>query len=190
MLLHCFVLIPYSNIPIRLVDCQSLKLLQEITVEHFINSAAISKKDKGHHLLVNIAKRNSSIDLIDLVTKTKVNKYYGHSQQLSVIECCFLGENEQFVACGSEDFFIFIWDRYSSNLAIKLEGHKGIVGSLLSWEKLLFTFGDDAEMRIWSSDELKVDLEKNESQFSEMDLITRGMLSQQRYMNNSDSEVD
>ena len=85
--------------------------------------------------------------------ENKLIKYFkGHQQTKYVLRCCFGGKNDMFVASGSEDFNIYIWDKKENILLDKLSGHNDIINSIV-WNPIrndmFASCSDDGTVRIW-----------------------------------------
>ena len=93
-----------------------------------ITSISLSKD--GKYLLTNISLKQPRLDLWDLERKECVNRYRGHKQENCIIKSSFGGVNENLIICGSEDSFIYIWNREKGDLLAKIEGHTSIVNAV------------------------------------------------------------
>ncbi|QUC19588.1 uncharacterized protein UV8b_03829 [Ustilaginoidea virens] len=82
-------------------------------------SLAISQDSR--QLLVN--KKDSEAQLIDLETRSTVQKYLGHKIDECIIRSIFGGANESFVVSGSEDGYVFIWHKNIGAAVERLPGH-------------------------------------------------------------------
>lgn len=112
---------------------------------------SLSVSEDGKYLLVNLV--NEEIHLWDIAAKLKSPlKYRGHRQRRYVIRSCFGGYDQAFVASGSEDSQIYIWNRRSGDLLEVLPGHSGTVNSV-SWNPInphmFASASDDHTIRIW-----------------------------------------
>lgn len=116
-----------------------------------ITSIAVSADSK--YLLVNLASQR--IHLWDIESRSRIRKYYGHRQGRFVIRSCFGGVDEGFVASGSEDGRVYIWNRNHGTLQETLDGHTSIVNSV-SWNPhnylQLASASDDQTIRIWEAE--------------------------------------
>lgn len=129
-----------------------------ISEEHAITSLSVSGDSK--FLLVNL--NSQEIHMWDIAgTWAKPLKYKGHMQNKYVIRSCFGGFNSNFIASGSEDSHVYIWNRRSSDPLEILVGHSMTV-NCVSWNpkrpNLLASASDDQTIRIWgpcSSDNRK-----------------------------------
>jgi len=125
-------------------DEEEQKLLES---EH-ITSLQVSSNDK--YALVNV--RSSELHIWDLERKKIVKKFSGHAHTSVVIRSCFGGVNQIFVASGSEDDIVNIWNRESGTLVGTLKGHLSIVNSV-SWNPqdpfMLASASDDHTIKIW-----------------------------------------
>ncbi|CAK9224024.1 unnamed protein product [Sphagnum jensenii] len=112
---------------------------------------SLSVSEDGKYLLVNLV--NEEIHLWDIAAKLKSPlKYRGHRQRRYMIRSCFGGYDQAFVASGSEDSQIYIWNRRSGDLLEVLPGHSGTVNSV-SWNPInphmFASASDDHTIRIW-----------------------------------------
>ncbi|GAY40202.1 hypothetical protein CUMW_050210, partial [Citrus unshiu] len=94
-----------------------------------------------------------SIHMWDVAGKwEKPFKYTGHSQNKYVIRSCFGGLDSTFIASGSENSQIYIWNRRNSKPIEILSGHSMTV-NCVSWNpkrpKMLASASDDHTIRIW-----------------------------------------
>ncbi|CAG14617.1 unnamed protein product, partial [Tetraodon nigroviridis] len=92
------------------------------------------------------------VHLWDLQDRVLVRKYQGVTQGFYTIHSCFGGQNEDFVASGSEDHKVYIWHRRSELPIAELSGHTRTV-NCVSWNPvlpgLLASASDDGTVRIW-----------------------------------------
>mmetsp|Transcript_25332 Transcript_25332/g.35511 ORF Transcript_25332/g.35511 Transcript_25332/m.35511 type:complete len:534 (-) Transcript_25332:49-1650(-) len=139
--------------------CQEKKIrffdLESRTEEHVQETESITSmelSDDSKYLLINVASHE--LHIWDVESKKLVQKFRGHKQSRYVIRSCFGGHNQSFVASGSEDSNIFIWNRQHSTLLEKLSGHSGTVNSV-AWNPvdpfMLASASDDHTIRIWTS---------------------------------------
>ncbi|XP_057781766.1 WD repeat-containing protein WDS homolog [Salvia miltiorrhiza] len=120
-----------------------------ISEEHSITSLSVS--GDSNYLIVNL--NSQEIHLWDVTTKwIEPRKYSGHRQQKYVIRSCFGGLNSMFIASGSEDSKVYIWNRRSSSPIEILSGHLKTV-NCVSWNprrpQMLASASDDNTIRIW-----------------------------------------
>ncbi|KAK4441549.1 WD repeat-containing protein WDS [Sesamum alatum] len=120
-----------------------------ISEEHSITSLSVS--GDSNFLIVNL--NSQEIHMWDVAGKwLKPLKYNGHRQQKYVIRSCFGGLNSMFIASGSEDSKVYIWNRRSSNPIEILSGHLMTV-NCVSWNprrpEMLASASDDNTIRIW-----------------------------------------
>ncbi|KAJ4832303.1 hypothetical protein Tsubulata_008649 [Turnera subulata] len=128
---------------------------QVIMEEHPITSLSISADSK--FFIVNL--NSQEIHLWDIARKwEKPFKYTGHKQHKYVIRSCFGGLNSSFIASGSEDSQVYIWNRRNSKPIEVLSGHLTTVNSV-SWNpkrhRMLASASDDQTIRIWGPSQLK-----------------------------------
>ncbi|RAL42214.1 unnamed protein product [Cuscuta campestris] len=120
-----------------------------IAEEHPITSLSVS--GDGKFFIVNL--NSQAIHMWDVagewVTPTK---YEGHKQHQYVIRSCFGGLNSSFIASGSEDSMVYIWNRKNSKPLEILSGHSKTV-NCVSWNprrhQMLASASDDQTIRIW-----------------------------------------
>ncbi|OMO90532.1 hypothetical protein CCACVL1_07348 [Corchorus capsularis] len=122
---------------------------QVILEEHSITSLSVSMDSK--YFIVNL--NSQEIHLRDVAGKwEKPLKYTGHKQNKYVIRSCFGGFNSMFIASGSENSEVYIWNRRSSKPIEVLSGHSMTVNSV-SWNpkrpQMLASASDDHIIRIW-----------------------------------------
>jgi WD repeat-containing protein 26 len=117
-----------------------------------ITSLFVSKCSQ--FLLCTLAKEDDVgyISMWDLNENKQIKNFKGHKQSKFVLRCCFGGKNNMFVASGSEDYRVFIWDQKNNILLAELVGHEGIVNSI-SWNPIktdiFASASDDGTIRIW-----------------------------------------
>ncbi|XP_073292331.1 WD repeat-containing protein WDS homolog isoform X2 [Primulina huaijiensis] len=120
-----------------------------ISEQHSITSLSVSGDSK--FLIVNL--NSQEIHMWDVAGKwLKPLQYNGHRQQKYVIRSCFGGLNGTFIASGSEDSKVYIWNRRNSNPIEVLSGHLMTV-NCISWNprrpQVLASASDDHTVRIW-----------------------------------------
>ena len=107
-------------------------------------------------VLVNLCSQDcQEIHLWDIESRSLIGSYVGHQQEKYVIRSGFGGDNEAFIASGSEDQKIYVWHRERGTLLGALAGHSGMVNSV-SWNpkdtSMLASASDDQTIRIWVSE--------------------------------------
>ncbi|KAK3007559.1 hypothetical protein RJ639_014405 [Escallonia herrerae] len=122
-----------------------------ISEEHSITSLSISGDSK--FLIVNL--NSQEIHMWDIAGKwEKPLMYKGHRQLKYVIRSCFGGLNSTFIASGSENSQVYIWNRRGSRPIEVLSGHSMTV-NCVSWNprrpQMLASASDDRTIRIWGS---------------------------------------
>ncbi|XP_057441381.1 WD repeat-containing protein 26 homolog [Lotus japonicus] len=126
-----------------------------------ITSYSLSKDNK--FLLVNLL--NQEIHLWNIEGNPKlVAKYKGHRRARFLIRSCFGGLHQAFIASGSEDSQVYIWQRCSGELIEALPGHSGAV-NCVSWNPanphMLASASDDRTIRIWGLNCMNKNYQKN-----------------------------
>ncbi|XP_042409002.1 WD repeat-containing protein WDS homolog [Zingiber officinale] len=117
--------------------------------EHSITSLSLSRD--GQFIIVNL--KNEEIHLWNLnATSSSPHKFRGHKEGEYVIRSCFGGSDSLFIASGSEDSQIYIWQRHKEMPIKILSGHSMTV-NCVSWNptrpNLLASASDDRTVRIW-----------------------------------------
>ncbi|KAL6947392.1 hypothetical protein ACO0QE_002275 [Hanseniaspora vineae] len=76
---------------------------------------------------------DDEVQVWDYSIGMRVAKYYGaeNYQQIRIVPT-FLGENSEFVVCGSEQGKLLIWNRYNGNFIGVIETDQGITTSVLA----------------------------------------------------------
>ncbi|KAK4492451.1 hypothetical protein RD792_003261 [Penstemon davidsonii] len=127
----------------------STSLERVISEEHCITSLSIS--GDGKFLIVNL--NSQEIHMWDVAGEwSEPQQYKGHMQQNYVIRSCFGGLNSMFIASGSEDAKVYIWNRRFPTPIEVLSGHEKTV-NCVSWNpkrpQMLASASDDHTIRIW-----------------------------------------
>ncbi|XP_010522523.1 PREDICTED: WD repeat-containing protein 26 [Tarenaya hassleriana] len=126
--------------------------------EHPITSISVS--DDGKFFIINL--NSEEIHLWDVEGENEQPvKFTGHKQSKYVIRSCFGGLNSSFIASGSEDSQVYIWNRKSSKPLEVLSGHSMTV-NCVSWNpkkpRMLASASDDRTIRIWGPANTRTDL--------------------------------
>ncbi|CAL9167559.1 unnamed protein product [Musa hybrid cultivar] len=121
----------------------------KIHEEHSITSLSLSSD--GQFLIVNLNSEEIHLWNIN-VSSSLPDKFRGHKQGKYVIRSCFGGSNSLFIASGSEDSQIYIWQRHREMPIKILTGHSMTV-NCVSWNpakpRMLASASDDRTVRIW-----------------------------------------
>ncbi|KAK2455203.1 WD repeat-containing protein [Trifolium repens] len=120
-----------------------------ISEEHPITSISVS--GDGKFFIVNL--NSQEIHMWDVAgTWKKPSRYTGHKQCKYVIRSCFGGSDSTFIASGSENSEVYIWNTRSSKPIEVLSGHSLTV-NCVSWNpkrpQMLASASDDHTIRIW-----------------------------------------
>ncbi|KAK0581625.1 hypothetical protein LWI29_016057 [Acer saccharum] len=120
-----------------------------ISEEHPITSLSVSVDSK--FFIVNL--NSQEIHLWDIAGKLeKPLKYTGHQQNKYVIRSCFGGLDSSFIASGSENSQVYIWNKRNTKPIEVLTGHLMTV-NCVSWNpkrpQMLASASDDQSIRIW-----------------------------------------
>ncbi|XP_042880842.1 WD repeat-containing protein 26-like isoform X2 [Penaeus japonicus] len=126
-------------------EVQDHNIIQE---DHSIMSFTLD--NTGQYALLNVA--NQGVHLWDLRNRTLVRKFRGLTQGHYTIHSCFGGDNQDFVASGSEDNKVYIWHHRRELPVVTLVGHTRTV-NCVTWNPrypaMIASVSDDATVRIW-----------------------------------------
>lgn len=136
-------------------DKQTIHIYNAITRELDYNMelksrpTSVSISVDSRHLLVN--QRDGEAQLIDLVTRTPVQKFVGHVGGDYLIRSSFGGADESFVTSGSEDGSILIWHKNSGAVVERLPAHEPRCNAV-SWNPadpyIVASGGDDGLVKM------------------------------------------
>ena len=108
---------------------------------------SVNISQDSRHLLVN--KRDGETQLIDLVSRSSVQKFFGHKGGDFLIRSSFGGANESFVVSGSEDGTVMIWHKNTGAAVERLSKHSSRCNAV-SWNPadptVLVSGGDDGKL--------------------------------------------
>ncbi|XP_076318667.1 LOW QUALITY PROTEIN: WD repeat-containing protein 26-like [Tachypleus tridentatus] len=108
----------------------------------------------GRLALLNVATQG--VHLWDLEDKVLIRKFQGITQGYYLIHSCFGGNNQDFVASGSEDNKVYIWHIKREKPIAVLTGHTRTI-NCVSWNpaypSMLASASDDGTVRIWGPTE-------------------------------------
>ncbi|KAF2538309.1 hypothetical protein F2Q68_00020037 [Brassica cretica] len=138
----------FSDKEIRILNLESL-VERVVTEEQAITSLSVS--GDGKFFIVNLSSQE--IHLWDLAGEWKQPlKFTGHRQSKYVIRSCFGGLDSSFIASGSEDSQVYIWNVKNKKPLEVLSGHSMTV-NCVSWNPrnplMLASASDDQTIRIW-----------------------------------------
>ena len=108
-------------------------------------------------LLVSI--QNQELQLWDYQRDILIQKYIGQIQSHFIIRSCF-GYHSNFIASGSEDGKIYIWDRFYGNIIGVIPAHlddaplsKSKICNIVAWnpqdQTMFASGGDDGLVKVW-----------------------------------------
>ncbi|ORX43103.1 WD40 repeat-like protein [Piromyces finnis] len=136
---------------IRIFNVETGDEINSIQETDFITSLYLSNDSR--YALLNL-RAIQEIHLWDLEEQRIVQKYSGQKQGRFVIRSCFGGLNQTFIASGSEDYKVYIWNRKKGCLISSLSGHTASVNSV-AWhptKNLLVSASDDNTIRCWENE--------------------------------------
>lgn len=144
---------------IVIYDLQNKQEIGKIEEKENILSCEISNDRK--FLLVNTSFKHPQIHLWDIESRQVIKRYNGHSQEKYYIKASFGGFGESFIASGSEDAQVYIWNRSTQSLVSNLNSHTSIV-NCVAWSpvdnNLLVSGSDDYTVKIWDARDVKVEI--------------------------------
>ncbi|KAM0346040.1 hypothetical protein ACHAPU_005801 [Fusarium lateritium] len=121
----------------------------EFDMELKARPTSVSISQDSRHLLVN--KCDGEAQLIDLLTRNSIQKFYGHTGGEYLIRASFGGANESFVMSGSEDGNILIWHKNTGAAVERLQGHLPRCNAV-AWNPsnpyMLASCGDDGRLKM------------------------------------------
>lgn len=121
----------------------------EFDMELKARPTSVNISQDSRHLLVN--KCDGEAQLIDLVTRSSVQKFFGHTGGDYLIRSSFGGPNESFVLSGSEDGNILIWHKITGAAIERLHGHLPRCNAV-AWSPadpfMLASCGDDGRVKM------------------------------------------
>uniref|UniRef100_A0A0N5C967 LisH domain-containing protein n=1 Tax=Strongyloides papillosus TaxID=174720 RepID=A0A0N5C967_STREA len=108
--------------------------------------------DKSEKFLL-VTTRTAGHRVINIETRQNVGTYYGAHITNCIITSCYGGPQDEFIASGSEDNKVVIWNRKKPEPLLYLNGHSKMVNSV-SWNPvnshMLASAGDDGTVIIWT----------------------------------------
>ncbi|XP_019087729.1 PREDICTED: WD repeat-containing protein 26 isoform X1 [Camelina sativa] len=138
----------FSDKEIRILHLET-KVERVISEEQAITSLSVS--GDGKFFIVNLSSQE--IHLWDLAGEwNQPLKFSGHRQSKYVIRSCFGGLDSSFIASGSEDSQVYLWNLKNAKPLEVLSGHSMTV-NCVSWNprnpRMLASASDDQTIRIW-----------------------------------------
>ncbi|XP_038214842.1 WD repeat-containing protein 26 [Zerene cesonia] len=126
-------------------DLTDRNLIQE---EHAVMAMSLNAADTL--LLLNVA--NQGVHLWDIRARALVRRFRGLSQGHFTIHACFGGAHQDFIASGSEDNKVYIWQMEREEPIAVLSGHTRCVNAV-AWNPthldVLVSASDDYSLRLW-----------------------------------------
>uniref|UniRef100_A0AAF5DSP5 LisH domain-containing protein n=1 Tax=Strongyloides stercoralis TaxID=6248 RepID=A0AAF5DSP5_STRER len=108
--------------------------------------------DRSEKFLL-VTTRTAGHRIINIETRQNVGTYYGAHITNCIITSCYGGPQDEFIASGSEDNKVVIWNRKKAEPLLYLNGHSKMVNSV-SWNSvnpyMLASAGDDGTVIIWT----------------------------------------
>lgn len=96
--------------------------------------------------------KGQGLHLWDLEHRTLQRRFRGSKHGEYIVVSCFGGENQDFVATGSEDGQVFVWHRSREEPIRVLPGHTDVVNAV-TWNpvdpSMLVSCSDDGTVRVW-----------------------------------------
>jgi WD40 repeat protein len=129
------------------------------------------------HVACGFFGLDNNLRIYNFSTGSLVKTLVGHSNSVFSIEIL----NEQFMASGSGDEYVIIWDLKTYSIKYKLEGHVNDINCVKRLSSnLLASAGDDNNIIIWDwlngKFVRKLDKHSKELMFTSLDLYNEGTL--------------
>ncbi|KAG2381483.1 hypothetical protein C9374_006472 [Naegleria lovaniensis] len=128
------------------------KIVERLIESEYISSLLISNNRRFLLVCLNSEEEEpSEIHLWDIAEKRIIVTYKGHKQTRFVLRPTLIGHD--YVACGSEDSKIYIWNSKTGQLQDTLLSHINVV-NCVAWNKhqqILASCSDDATVKIWTN---------------------------------------
>ena len=137
-----------SRPEVRCYSTEEQQLSYSITSTDKIISMELSQD--GTEVLTNQSLTRPNIS--HWVNGVFHKSYSGHKQQKCIINCGFGGKNEEYIVCGSEDGYAYIWNKLHGTILAAIHAHDDIVSSVrwsLTDPNLFFTCSDDTTVKVW-----------------------------------------
>eukprot|EP00731_Ephydatia_muelleri_P027695 Em0019g568a len=130
-------------------DKSSATLVQE---DSPIMSFTLSRN--GQHALLNVT--GQGVHVWDLRDRCLVRRYQGIQQGLYTIHSTYGGTSDSFIASGSEDNHVYVWQCRREMPVVVLQGHTRPVNCVV-WNPVMFDMiasaSDDGSIRLWGTEE-------------------------------------
>jgi len=137
------------------------RLEASITLENFGEVTSVKISQDSRYALIGHGP--DEIQLWDLEAPRLTRAFIGHQQGKNVIRSCFGGVDEHFVASGSENGKVYIWQRETGQLLEALSGHGLGSVNCVAWNPrdpcMFASCSDDHTIRIWEPHPAPVSIE-------------------------------
>ncbi|CAN6657653.1 hypothetical protein TRVA0_030S00452 [Trichomonascus vanleenenianus] len=147
-----FIVAADSDDNLTIFDLSSMQVAETVPMKKRIASISISSDSR--YALINTSP--GEIFLWDLIRMRPVKKFVGQVQREMVIQSSFGGYRENFILSGSQDNYVYIWNRATGNLIETLSGHTASV-NCVKWHptspNTIASASDDGTIRIWGPSE-------------------------------------
>lgn len=149
----------------------SFFIAHSIQEDHSIMSFACD--DSGRFAILNVASQG--VHLWNLEDKILVRKFQGATQGYYTIHSTFGGENQVFVASGSEDNKVYVWHVKREKPVSILSGHARTV-NCIAWNRrypwMIASASDDATVRVWGPSAQSPSSSRTHASISSMKIST------------------
>lgn len=141
----------YASDTLHRIRSYDFETQDDATVIHENSPITYFTIDRAEkHCLVTT--RTEGLRLWCLKTQTLVRTFFGSVHNDYVITSTFGGASDDFIASGSEDSTIVIWNKKNEKPIHQISGHSATVNSV-SWNPvyhgMLASGSDDGTIRIW-----------------------------------------
>eukprot|EP01084_Bolivina_argentea_P158609 276265_1 len=127
--------------------------------EEVLSGSVVTSMACSSSSLLLLQMKGGLIVCWDASRHRPISTLSGHRQKKLVLRSCFGGSRENYVASGSEDCKVYIWNRLTADLITSLRGHTGPVNAV-AWNPaapgILASASDDRTARLWVAPEPQV----------------------------------
>lgn len=147
-----------GNAPLKTPRIKRLYIGKRMTGMQF-PEVSLPAADPQLSSLILVSIQNQELQLWDYRRDILLQRYIGQIQTQFIIRSCF-GYYSNFIASGSEDGKIYLWDRYYGNIVGVISAHleepsysKSKICNIVAWnpmdQSMFASGGDDGLIKIW-----------------------------------------
>ena len=121
------------------------EIIRKISTGYFVNSVRVFLD--GFQIACGLNSNGYNFDIYNYSSGSRVNELYGHTRRVNAIEIL----NEQYIASGSDDKRVIIWDLETYSIKYNLPGHPTFINCLKRLSSSLLASGDfNGSIIIWN----------------------------------------